>query len=83
MSRRNTGDKCDWLAKKASEAAANEVRFEQMRDDIRQESIGVRVCDAVPIPILHNDDLIILQYSGWSINLYPDGTYWVQVTEGG
>jgi hypothetical protein len=57
--------------------------FEELRDDIREASMDVRVCDAVPIPILHNPEVIYLQYFGWSINLYPDGTYFVEDTEGG
>jgi len=35
------------------------------------------------IPITHNEDVIFLQFSGWSVNLYSDGTYAVEVTEGG
>ena len=35
------------------------------------------------IPIIHNEDVIFLQFSGWSINLYSDGTFAVKVTEGG
>jgi hypothetical protein len=35
------------------------------------------------LPILHNDNLIILQFKGWSINLYDDGTYIWEDTSGG
>lgn len=33
--------------------------------------------------ITHNEDVIYLQFNGWSINLYDDGSYAVEVTEGG
>jgi hypothetical protein len=35
------------------------------------------------IPILHNKDKIFLQFSGWSINLYEDGTWIWEATDGG
>jgi transposase len=34
-------------------------------------------------PVVHNDHIIFLQFRGWSINLYRDGSYAVEVTEGG
>lgn len=66
-----------------AKARRDEQRFDTLKDNIDEDTKDIPVADIVPIPILHNADLIILQYSGWSINLYPDGTYWVQVTEGG
>ena len=33
--------------------------------------------------ITHNDKLIIIQFRGWCVNLYADGSYSVEVTEGG
>lgn len=35
------------------------------------------------IAITHNPDVLFLQFSGWSVNLYRDGSYTVEVTEGG
>ena len=35
------------------------------------------------LPILHNKDMIILQLHGWSINLYDDGTWIWEATDGG
>jgi len=35
------------------------------------------------IPILHNKDQVILQFYGWSINLYDDGTWIWTATDGG
>jgi len=34
-------------------------------------------------PILHNEDLIILQFLGWSIDLNKDGTWNWEDTSGG
>lgn len=36
-----------------------------------------------PLPIIHNDDYVVLQYCGWSLNLYEDGTWIIDFTEGG
>ena len=36
-----------------------------------------------PIPILHNQKEIILQYSGWCISLLDDGTWYWEDTTGG
>lgn len=62
---------------------ARKKRFEELRTNIYEQTKDVPVMDAIPIPILHNEAVIYLQFSGWSINLYPDGHYWVQTTEGG
>jgi len=35
------------------------------------------------LPITHNDDEIFLQFVGWSINLYADGTWIWTATDGG
>lgn len=35
------------------------------------------------IPILHNDHCVYLQFGGWSINLYNDGTWCWEDTTGG
>ena len=41
-------------------------------------------CNEISIlPILHNEDVIILQLNGWSINLYKDGTWIWTATDGG
>lgn len=34
-------------------------------------------------PILHNEECIILQFCGWSINLEADGRWWWEATDGG
>jgi len=39
--------------------------------------------DQNPLPILHNKDCIILQYSGWSLNLLSNGQWGWESTEGG
>lgn len=39
-----------------------------------------RIC---PIPITHNKGKIYLQFCGWSINLYDDGTWCWEDTTGG
>jgi len=36
-----------------------------------------------PIPIIHNEGKIYLQFRGWSINLYDDGTWCWEDTTGG
>lgn len=46
----------------------------------RIETTTTRV---TPIPILHNKNLIILQFCGWSINLSADGTWEWEDTTGG
>ena len=35
------------------------------------------------IPITRNDDKVYLQFCGWSINLYADGTWCWEDTTGG
>lgn len=35
------------------------------------------------LPITHNENKIILQFWGWSINLLEDGTYFWEATDGG
>ena len=49
------------------------------------ESIRLEVDDNHTIftPILHNKDQVILQFYGWSINLYDDGTWIWTATDGG
>jgi hypothetical protein len=39
--------------------------------------------DKLPIPILHNKDVILLQFHGWSVNLQRDGSWWWEDTSGG
>lgn len=39
--------------------------------------------DVLILPILHNENFIILQLDGWSINLHRDGTWTWEATEGG
>jgi hypothetical protein len=34
-------------------------------------------------PIVCHNNIILLQFPGWCINLYCDGSYAVEVTEGG
>lgn len=56
----------------------------EVKDMIRQEQLdlgGQPILDA--IPILHNPDRIILQMTGWSINLNADGTWYWEATDGG
>jgi hypothetical protein len=36
-----------------------------------------------PIAICHNKEVVFLQFCGWSINLYADGTWIVEDTSGG
>ena len=52
---------------------------------IRCDCAEVQECkkEYHPIAITHNPGVIYIQYSGWSINLYEDGSYTVEVTEGG
>jgi hypothetical protein len=38
---------------------------------------------ATVIPILHNEGKIILQFNGWSVNLYENGTWIWETTDGG
>ncbi len=52
-------------------------QIERVKGFLREEYSGV------PINILHNKGFIILQYCGWSINLYDDGTWGWEITEGG
>ncbi len=47
-----------------------------------QDVITVRR-QVTPIPILHNEGKIYLQFCGWSINLYDDGTWCWEDTTGG
>jgi hypothetical protein len=35
------------------------------------------------LPILSNSGMVILQFNGWSINLYDDGSYIMEATDGG
>jgi len=53
----------------------NDKRFSELRESLEAENDF--------LPILHNADVLFLQFHGWSINLNRDGTYWMEVTEGG
>ena len=69
-------DKVKDLLKKASETFSYPLR------------IGVTTYTTVrtqvsPIPILHNEGKIYLQFCGWSINLLDDGTWHWEDTTGG
>lgn len=48
-----------------------------------QDPVDYEPSRIVVIPILYNDDVIILQMGGWSINLYKDGTWIWEATDGG
>jgi len=48
--------------------------------DLRESLHGLT---ANVMPILHNDKLIMLQFSGWCINLREDGTWNWEDTTGG
>jgi hypothetical protein len=58
------------------------ITFEELKTWLREEDSKTKLIKEV-IPIFHNKELIILQFLGWSINLYSDGTYKLEVTEGG
>lgn len=55
---------------------ASEARYPQ------QNSVGLDK-HLVVLPITHNSNVVILQFNGWSVNLYADGTYIVEATDGG
>ena len=68
--------------------------LERIKELLQQEIVQLytkdEAGDLVPykteidfIPILRNDNEIILQFNGWSINLYSDGTYIWEATDGG
>lgn len=64
----------------------NREEFEKLRYSILEQTKDLCMSahkDFVPLPILHNDEVLYLQFWGWSLNLYPDGTYMVEDTEGG
>lgn len=51
--------------------------------DERGRVLIVESTTVSPIPILHNENKIFLQFCGWSINLYDDGTWCWEDTTGG
>jgi len=48
--------------------------FDDMKEWLENNPSFIPIC---------REKCIFLQYSGWSINLYRDGSYAVEVTEGG
>lgn len=52
-----------------------------LREEIEIEADGNKLITV--IPIIHNEDVVYLQFYGWSINLYPNGTYVIEATDGG
>lgn len=51
-------------------------------DGFITEPVTVSSLEVTILPIIHNDDVIILQLDGWSINLNRDGT-WLWEDSGG
>jgi len=59
----------------------NQVKdFLQKEIDLRESLHGLT---ADVMPILHNKELIILQFCGWAIDLHEDGTWSWEETTGG
>jgi hypothetical protein len=52
-------------------------------DGLHGEKIQTTTKRVTPIPILHNKGEIYLQFCGWSINLFDDGTWDWEDTTGG
>jgi hypothetical protein len=58
------------------------LKEELENKDIIKDSLRSDLFTSV-IPILHNENLIYLQFNGWSINLLSDGTWFWEDTTGG
>ncbi len=61
----------------------NKVEFKLLKKFLRAEEDTVGKCDNVPSYITHNKDVVFIQFNGWSINLYSDGSYRIEDTTGG
>ena len=66
------------MIEKIKELLKQEPIFQIVEDNRREYNSCIEV-----MPILHNEKEIILQFNGWSINLYNDGTYIWEATDGG
>ena len=53
-------------------------RLAELKKFISSDSVALKLAAILP-----NDDKTILQFSGWSINLYKDGKWIVTDTSGG
>ena len=51
--------------------------------DMNGKEAETTTTQVTPIPILHNEGKIYLQFCGWSINLLNDGTWHWEDTTGG
>jgi len=60
-----------------------ELLKEEIRDMKNKKRIKLFKDDLTIDPILHNENMIILQLWGWSINLLEDGTWFWEDTSGG
>jgi len=58
-------------------------RLAELRHYLQDEMDHFKKKDSNFIPIMHNDGVVFLQLCGWSINLSADGTWDIEVTEGG
>jgi hypothetical protein len=63
--------------------AEGETNLESVKKLLQEEQGYYFPHDPEVLPVLSNKDVIILQFGGWSINLYPDGKWIWEDTTGG
>jgi hypothetical protein len=82
----------DWHKKNASAGCIDEVKrflkeetetVPYFYTDAEGKERETTTTQVTPIPILHNEGKIFLQFCGWSINLLDDGTWYWEDTTGG
>ena len=58
--------------------------LDNIKEFLRQEpTLPGMYEDVSMLPILHNENEVILLFSGWSINLFRDGSWFWEATDGG
>lgn len=60
-----------------------ETNLESVRKLLAEEQGYYFPHDPEVLPVLHDEKVIILQFGGWAINLYPDGRWIWEDTTGG
>jgi hypothetical protein len=71
------------MAESDTNTEAIKVDFSQVRQLLSEEQKYYFPHDPEVLPVLHNENVIILQFGGWAVNLYPDGTWLWEDTTGG
>ena len=76
------GVRADIRAKKKKEQERKD-NMEDLLGNLEFENLIQDSSKVEFLPIMHNKDVVILQFHGWSINLHEDGTWIWEATDGG